>query len=102
MSSPLKNARFLHLTLYVADSEPNSNTAQQNLREVCSEEQADQCHIEIVDVYKDFERALTERIIVTPTLIVSREGSDSKIVFFGSLQDKSTLIKYLQMRSENE
>jgi hypothetical protein len=76
--------------------------AQQNLKEICNGTLQDRCRIEIVDVYQNFDRALAERIVVTPTLVITRENSSSRTVFYGSLHDKSALTKYLQEGTENE
>jgi hypothetical protein len=100
MTSSIENNKNLQLTLYVAGDEPNSHMAKQNLREICNGTLKDCCQIEIVDVYKNFERALAERIVVTPTLVVKGERT-SKTVFYGCLHDRCAITKSLQERTEN-
>ena len=71
-----------HLTLYVAGDEPNSHIALQNLREICSGKLQNRCQIEVVDVYREFERALKERIVVTPALVVEKLNSTTRTGIF--------------------
>ncbi len=87
--------KSIHLTLYVAGEEPNSHMALQNLNEICSGEIKELCIIEVVDVYQDFRRALQERIVVTPTLIVETAESPARSVFYGNLHDKDMVLEYL-------
>jgi hypothetical protein len=84
-----------HLTLYVAGDESNSSLALLNLKEICSSVHSEHCEIEVVDVYSDFRKALKERVVVTPTLIVATENPATKATFYGTLHDKSILLKYL-------
>lgn len=104
MTSSEANIKSItHLTLYVAGNEPNSRIALQNLREICSGTLEKHCVIEVIDVYHDFEKALQERIVVPPTLVVVTENPATKAVFFGSLHDKNILLKYLKKEpSTNE
>jgi len=88
-----------HLTLYIAGDEPNSRLAIRNLREICTGVLADQCVIEVIDVYIDFERALKARVVVTPMLIVVGDNPATKATFYGTLHDKKILLKYLEPES---
>lgn len=83
------------LTLYIAGDEPNSRLAIRNLREVCTGVLAMQCVIEEVDVYQDFQRALKDRVIVTPTLIVSTVNPATTATFYGTLHDTNILLNHL-------
>jgi len=59
----------LHLRLYVAGSAPNSLRAIANAKAIC-EEHYYACHeLEIVDLLEQPERASSDGIIVTPTLL---------------------------------
>jgi circadian clock protein KaiB len=59
------------LRLYVAGSTPNSTRAESNLLAAIKEMGADGggVDLEIVDVFTHPKRALTDGVIVTPTLI---------------------------------
>jgi circadian clock protein KaiB len=58
--------RFL---LYVADDTQNSGVAVANLKALCESHLPGRHEIEIVDVFKQPERALADHIYLTPTLI---------------------------------
>jgi diguanylate cyclase (GGDEF)-like protein len=55
--------------LYVAGDAPNSALARKNLYALCNEQLAGRHNIEVVDVYQEPERALTDRIFMTPALL---------------------------------
>jgi circadian clock protein KaiB len=59
----------LVLRLYVAGSAPNSLRAIANTRAICDEHFASGYELEIVDMLQHPQRALADRIIVTPTLL---------------------------------
>jgi len=59
----------LRLRLYVAGNAPNSLRAIANVRAICDEHLASGHELEIVDMLEHPERALADRIIVTPTLL---------------------------------
>ena len=83
------------LTLYVAGDEPNSRLAIRHLNEICTGVLAKQCEIEVVDVYQFFQRALKDRVIVTPTLIVSTDNPVTTATFYGTLHDRQILLNHL-------
>jgi circadian clock protein KaiB len=55
--------------LYIAGEAQNSTQAVANLNAMCREHLPDRHTIEIVDVFKQPERALKESIFMTPTLV---------------------------------
>jgi circadian clock protein KaiB len=55
--------------LYVAGNTPNSTQAKVNLGALCRKHLTGRYKIEIVDVYKDPERALLDGIYMTPALL---------------------------------
>ena len=55
--------------LYVAGDAQNSAQAIANLEALCREHLPDRHTIEIVDVFREPERALADSIFMTPTLI---------------------------------
>lgn len=58
--------RFL---LYVADDTQNSVVAVANLKTLCETYLAGRYEVEVVDVFKEPQRALADHIFMTPTLI---------------------------------
>ncbi len=114
------------LTLFVAGREPNSALARRNLEQFVEEycggaqygtesdldiksenEDEDELtfnieieiEIEVVDVFEDYQRALTDNIFVTPALILERRvrpGAASETVrIFGNLSDTGRLLDVL-------
>jgi circadian clock protein KaiB len=55
--------------LYVAGDAPNSVRARANLTALCRTHLPDGHEIEVVDVFKDPDRALADKVFLTPTLI---------------------------------
>ena len=64
----VKKTRLV-LRLYVAGSAPNSLRAIANTQAICDEHFASAYKLEIVDMLEHPQRALTDGIIVTPTLL---------------------------------
>jgi circadian clock protein KaiB len=84
------------LKLYVADDEPNSRSAQENLKGICDEYLKDCCRIEHVDVLTDFASALKDRIFVTPTLVLA--APEPRVTIVGNLGDKERVLLALRLR----
>lgn len=62
--------RRVLLRLYVAGQLPNSRRALATLTDFCQRRLRD-CHcLEVVDVLADPDRALTDRVLLTPTLVI--------------------------------
>jgi circadian clock protein KaiB len=55
--------------LYIAGDAQNSTQAVANLQAICREHLPDRHSIEIVDVFRQPERALKESVFMTPTLV---------------------------------
>lgn len=55
--------------LYVAGETPNSARAMANLQSICQEHLQGHCKIEVVDILQEPLRALSEGVLVTPTLV---------------------------------
>jgi circadian clock protein KaiB len=73
------------LRLYVAGQTLKSRNAYANLKKICDENLPGQCHIEIVDLYKNPQVAMEKQIMATPTLI--RESPLPQIILIGDLSD---------------
>ena len=61
--------------LYVADGTLNSGLAVDNLRQMCGAHLAGRHHIELIDVFKNPDRALKDRVFMTPTLVKVSPGT---------------------------
>lgn len=58
----------LRLRLYVAGDAPNSSLARSNLRSILGDPSSGTYELEVVDCLREPLRALTDGVIVTPTL----------------------------------
>jgi circadian clock protein KaiB len=75
------------LRLFLADDEPNSIQARANLTKLCEAHLKGECRccqLEVVDVLKDFETALKNNILLTPTLLVV---APRPVTILGNLRD---------------
>lgn len=83
------------LRLYVAQGTPNSTRAEQNLRTALDEmEPADSpLLVEVIDVSTHVKLALSDGVIVTPTLIGRRR--DERFTILGDLSDEPKLRLFL-------
>ena len=81
------------LRLYIAGATPNSVRAVENLRALCRAHFPDNCDLEIVDVLKEPLRALTDDVLVTPTLIKLAPGPRVRVI--GDLSDAARVLAAL-------
>jgi circadian clock protein KaiB len=65
----MKPHQMFKFLLYVADDTQNSVIAVANLKALCRAHLPDRHEIEIVDVFKEPQRALADHIFMTPMLI---------------------------------
>jgi circadian clock protein KaiB len=88
-NAPVKtgNAR-LRLRLYVAGVAPNSLRAIANAQAMCKAHFTDHA-LEIVDLMIEPDRALADRVIVTPTLIKLAPEPQARLI--GDLSDAAKL-----------
>lgn len=73
------------LRLYLVGRAPNSQQAVANLQAIVNGQLAGRCQVEIIDVLDNPQRALTDGILVTPTLVRLSPLPVQKIV--GNLAD---------------
>jgi circadian clock protein KaiB len=76
-------------TIYVVEHAPNSQNAIRNLTDFCRTFLPGHHRIEIVDVFLHPERALADKILLTPTLIIGSSSSARRIV--GDLSEGGVL-----------
>lgn len=79
--------------LYVAGDTENSAQALANLTKLCSARLPDRHEIEIVDVFKEPERALVDGIFMTPTLLILAPSPLRRII--GTLSRTKTVLQAL-------
>ena len=91
MNSATAQTRPYRFMLFVVGSEPNSAMAQENLRHICAEHmQKGACSITIVNILEDFQAALDNNVLVTPTLIV--DGPRGRSTIIGNLSDVDSIL----------
>ncbi len=93
MKHPLQ-FKFL---LYVADDTQNSVLAVANLRAICQAHLPGHHEIEVVDVFKQPERALADRVFMTPLLIRLAPVPVRRIV--GTLSQTDKVLRALGLES---
>ena len=86
------NAATLRLRLYVAGVAPNSQRAIANTRAMCASHFTNHV-LEIVDLMVEPDRALADRVIVTPTLIKVSPPPEARLI--GDLSDAVKLLTTL-------
>ena len=83
------------LRLYVASTTPNSERAKANLDAALRDfTDLPRFSVEFVDVLADAKRAVTDNVIVTPTLVAI--GPKRRLVMIGDLSDSNKLQGLLQ------
>jgi circadian clock protein KaiB len=81
------------LRLYVSGNAPNSLSAIANAKAICKNHPGPPYDLEIVDLLKHPERALSDGIIVTPTLLRLRPLPAGRVV--GNLSDTPQVLLLL-------
>jgi circadian clock protein KaiB len=84
------------MCLYVAGKAPNSVKAIANLETICKRHFADGYKLEIVDVCEHPLRALSEGVLVTPSLAKTAPAPTSMII--GNLSDTDSVLAALGLR----
>jgi circadian clock protein KaiB len=78
------------LRLYIAGSTPNSQRAVANLKAALDEFAGRrEFRVEHIDVLVDTQRAATDSVMITPTLVAV--GAKSRVVLIGDLSDSKKL-----------
>ena len=57
------------LCLYITNKTPRSVSAVTNLKKICEEHLRGRYRIEVVDLLKDPERAISDQIVAVPTVV---------------------------------
>jgi circadian clock protein KaiB len=83
--------------LYVAGDAQNSAQAIANLTALCRAHLPDRHEIEIVDVIRDPNRALADRILMTPTLVKLAPSPARRIV--GTLSQTQPVLQALGLET---
>ena len=79
--------------LYVAGDSPNSLLARANLAAIAAERLAGRFTIEEIDVLKEPLRALSAKVLLTPTLVRLRPEPQRRLL--GSLSERQKVLNFL-------
>ena len=79
--------------LYLAGGAPNSVRALANLYAICRKHFPQSHRIEVIDVLKEPMRALSEAILVTPTVVKVSPAPELQII--GNLSDEEEVLRAL-------
>ena len=93
-------ATVVVLRLYIASDAPNSLRAVANLVAICNEHLRNKFKLEIIDVLETPLRAVTDGILVTPSLAKVSPSPVMKVV--GDLSDKRSVLHALGIEGSVE
>lgn len=93
----MKRPVIFKFQLYIAGDALNSAQALANLTTLCQAYLPDRHETEVVDVFKDPQRALADGIFMTPTLIKLAPSPMRRIV--GTLSQTQTVLQALGLEA---
>ena len=85
------------LRLFVTGASSRTGTAIANLRRICEQQLSGEYELEIIDVQEFPERAETEKILATPTLIKSLPLPLRRVI--GDMSDTEKVLLGLEVQS---
>jgi len=86
------------LRLFVAGDEPNSRRAKENLTRLCESHLKGRYELEIVDVFQDYQAALDNNVLITPTLLLVIPAPPARVV--SDLSDVGKVLSALRLRRD--
>jgi circadian clock protein KaiB len=87
-----KGGKYI-LCLFVSGNLPNSVSAVVNIKAICEKYLKDRYELEIIDIYKHPDLAITEQIVVLPVLI--KKFPMPKVRMLGDLSNTEEVLKGL-------
>ena len=96
----MSHPTIVKFRLYIADDALNSAQAQANLTALCRLHLPERHHIEVVDVYREPQRALADAVFMTPTLIKLSPAPQRRIV--GTLSQNQPVLRALGLGEGQE
>ncbi|MEP6834422.1 MAG: circadian clock KaiB family protein [Gemmatimonas sp.] len=83
-------SEILRLRLYIAGNGPNSLLAHANISALCHEQFSNRYELEIVDLLESPDRASSDGVIVTPTLLKLSPAPVQRII--GNLNNATQVL----------
>ena len=93
--SPVVPRGECNFSLYVAGDSPNSVRARRSLEQLCHAHLAGRCTISVVDVLIDPMQALSDGVVVTPTLVKRAPGP--RRIIIGDLSRTPDVLAALEL-----
>jgi circadian clock protein KaiB len=93
----MKHVELLRFRLFITGNAPNSVLAVANLTTLCDRYLAGRHEIEVIDLLNHPERAASDGICMTPTLV--RVAPVPAVRIVGSLSDSAPLLACFGLRS---
>jgi circadian clock protein KaiB len=97
MNPALRRRVMFRFRLYVAGDTQNSARAVANLNAICHEHLSRRYEIEVVDVFREPKRALSDGILMTPTLVKLAPSPILRIV--GTLSQAQPVLQALGLET---
>ncbi len=91
----MTDPRIFTFRLYVAGDTLNSGQAVANLRAICNRYLPERHNIELIDVFKEPDRAMEDRVFLTPTLVKLTPEPVKRIV--GTISHTSLVLQVLDL-----
>lgn len=87
--------KYYKLILFVINDGINSKHARENLERLCEKWLPDRYQIRVVDVMEDFQTALDNNILLTPSVVIV--NPEPQITIHGDLSDPGKFIEALNL-----
>ncbi len=100
MTEPVAGEPMPQLQLFVVGDEPNSRRARANLGKITAQFGHHLDRVEVVDVLKEYKRALDSNILVAPLLIIST--ATTRVTVAGDLTDLEKVVGILNSLMERQ
>jgi circadian clock protein KaiB len=91
------NSEKYILSLYISGMTVRSTRAIENIRQICEENLKNRYELEIIDIFKNPEKAKNEQLVAAPTLIKRLPLPLRK--FIGDLSDTEKMLIGLKIKS---
>jgi len=94
----MKRKKNFHFILYVAGNGPNSALALATLNAFCRSFLSEAHTIDVIDVFREPQRAINDHIFMTPTLVMMSPLPTRTVI--GNLSDREPLLRALGLAGD--
>lgn len=93
--SEIAEERLRRMILFIAEGEPNSLIAHENIKKICDAHSNYECHIQLVNVLEDYLIAQEHNVLVTPCLVLLYPSP--RVSIAGTLKDSAKVCAALRI-----